>query len=587
MATVTKTYRDNDYYSSTYRKTWTANYISAIDNIEATGGTFDVTAPNITLKFTGSSGVYRRTEINSELCVDEVPSPTDVNWLWLDPITEDYKKGASGTLFNATLRVLGEEEGYEEIGGDTATVTLNTADFFNASNASQRIRALAIMPDPYLQTDTKSAGGGYYSEYYDPIQYNDDTESWGYWEYDDNDDEVWVEVNFSDYAIPLYTLTLNALPSFNNTPISFDKHYIYSGLTTASITISNASAQFGGSIVSSAFTIGNQTVTGNGNGTLSIALDSEGVFTPTVSVTDSRGQTKTVTLPPITVLGYRKPQASVTALRTTASGSPLDEGESAVITATFNYAEPITTLLEPLVKVDGNIRATTWYESWSNGTLSSPVNWTDYNPQSPVTLYGLVSGTLNNSLSYTIGVVPRDATPSGSGTEVTTILPTAYYTIDFQAGGKEIAFGAPANDDITDFNGNDYSDTGLFKCSMAGVFNDMTAQEIADFVDSLTQPTPVLADYEVESYLVDTITNTSAHGEQSYNISKPGYYPVSVVGWQCAGSLSSYLNLYQLRLSAQSVGSGTIGYSCRVTGYSGSTTPSVTITVSVLWRKAI
>lgn len=39
-------------------------------------------------------------------------------------------------------------------------------------------------------------------------------------------------------------------------------------------------------------------------------------------------------------------------------------------------------------------------------------------------------------------------------------IPTPFYTIDFQAGGKEVAVGAPANDDTTN------RPYGLFKCGM-------------------------------------------------------------------------------------------------------------------------
>ena len=76
-------------------------------------------------------------------------------------------------------------------------------------------------------------------------------------------------------------------------------------------------------------------------------------------------------------------------------------------------------------------------------------------------------------------------TAQGSSTPITQILSTAYYTIDFKAGGKEIAFGSPANDDLTDIDGKDCSDIGLFKCEMNTLFNDMTAEEIEDFIESL------------------------------------------------------------------------------------------------------
>lgn len=266
-------------------------------------------------------------------------------------------------------------------------------------------------------------------------------------------------------------LVLDAPPTYNVTQISYDKSYIYADLTTASITISEASAKYGGDIVSSSFTIGGQTVTGTGDGTLSILLDTAGTFTPTVTVTDSRGQTTTTTFDAITVSSYSSPEVAFTLERTNASGIKDDEGIYAVASATFNWSGAIATLSQPTVTaIDGDGTSITVSDTWyTDRTLATAVDWSDTSSwSSPKVLYGKI-GTLPVNESSQITVTPNDS--EGSGTAQTQTLASAFYTIDFLAGGHGIAFGQPA------------SEEGFF-CNMDSHFSDKAhvMRALFDFV---------------------------------------------------------------------------------------------------------
>ena len=301
--------------------------------------------------------------------------------------------------------------------------------------------------------------------------------------------------NDTETDIGSINLRLNVPPTFDNTSLSFDTSSPYTNVTTASVTISNSAAYYGGDVVSSALTIGSQTVTGTGDGTLSILLDTAGTFTPTVSVTDSRGQVTTKTLDPITVNVYTAPSVTFTAERTLQTGVEDDEGTYATIDATFVFSDVIASLVAPsVVLTDENGTQTTpsvtWYSSRAaDGTLSGSVTWA--NLSTGDTIYGLVPG-LNTNYSYQVSVRPRDN--RGTGTAIVQTIAPAFYTVDFLAGGHGIAFGKPA------------SQAG-FECAMTATFED-TAQ----FDDAATFGSDIyidLSDYQttgsVDKELYDAI----------------------------------------------------------------------------------
>ena len=154
------------------------------------------------------------------------------------------------------------------------------------------------------------------------------------------------------------------------------------------------------------------------------------------------------------------PSVSFTIDRTDSTGEIKDEDENAgtyaVISASFDYLDNRTTLQQPNVKIDGTAISATWY---TDRALTEPVNWTDYNPVSPIMLYTIIGGQFSTQQSYSIGITPIDGIMSGS--EISQILSGAFYTIDFLAGGHGIAFGQPCNQE------------GFF-CSMDAYFKDKT-----------------------------------------------------------------------------------------------------------------
>lgn len=287
----------------------------------------------------------------------------------------------------------------------SASNSINTSSIFKSSNSTERTLPLAV--SLYINYSNGISSG-----------------------------------NVSGNATGTGTITLDVPPTATVSAISYDTGYVYANLTTASVTVSNSAAYYGGSVTSVAFTIGNQTVTTSGNGTLSIALNEGGVFTPTVTVTDSRGQTKVYSLDPITVNTYTAPSVSFDVARTTSAGVPDDEGTYGLIEAELTFSDVVATAQAPSVVLtaDDSTQTTptvTWYTS---SALSTQVTWA--NVSSGDTVYGLFSG-LSTQHSYQVSVRPRDS--EGTGTAVTQTIAPAFYTIDFYAGGHGIAFGRPAN----------------------------------------------------------------------------------------------------------------------------------------------
>lgn len=322
-----------------------------------------------------------------------------------------------------------------------ASKTYNTSDFFNATNPTVKT----------VTGRTYAATGGVTNLYVATSQGNMSSYAQ------------------SEQTLTTISITLDAPPTFSSTQVSFDTAYVYTGLTTASVTISDLTAYYGGSISDVTLQIGAATDSRSTDGTLSILLDTVGTFTPTVTATDSRGQTKTITLDPITVSGYNAPTVTFTAERTTSTGTPDDEGTYATLDATFMFTDVVADLIAPSVVMtdEGGTQTTptvTWYTTRAaDGTLSGSVTWSSLSYGD--TVYGLVPG-LNTNYSYQISVRPRDS--QGTGTAIIQTVSSAFYTIDFLAGGHGIAFGQPAS-------------TIGFVCNMAATFNDDVLMDLPDY----------------------------------------------------------------------------------------------------------
>lgn len=351
-----------------------------------------------------------------------------------------------------------------------ATTSQNTSVFFNSNNPTTKTVSISLTSNPAVlsYSDNYGGAGSYYGS--------------------------------SKVTYGTINLTLNVPPTATVSAISYDTGFVYAGLTTASVTVSNATAYYGGSITDVTFRIGAQSASISGNGTLSIALDTAGTFTPTVTITDSRGQTYTETLAEITVNSYTAPSVSFSADRTLQSGKPDDEGTYATLDTTFTFADVIATAIAPsVVMTDENGTQTTptvtWYSSRAaDGTLSGSVTWASLSSGDMV--YGLVPG-LNTQYSYTISVRPRDS--QGTGTAITQTISSAFYTIDFLAGGHGIAFGKPA------------SATG-FGCAMAAAF-----ENTVDVDGALSCNNDVLID----------LPNYQTSGTTDYDI----YTAIGALGW--------------------------------------------------------
>lgn len=402
------------------RATWTCTVTSNTSNINVTGDTFSINAlmPTVTGKITmsrleyGNFYAYIYPLINGNLI-----------WINNDWYYCEYSLEAPSWASNASKSIPLRSSG----------ITLRTATFFSSTNKT--VRKLSVAYNNGTSSFRGNAGN---SEYADFLQ--GDT----------------LSFNFSQ------TITLDVPPTFSEA-FSYTGDFSgvpYAGLTTANVSLSSLKAYYGGDFTGvgkAEFTIGSQTVSKANpvnNDVLSIPLNVVGTFTPTVKITDSRGQVATHTLNAITVQGYVAPSVNFSVERTTSTGTPDDEGVQAVISTTFNFTEAIATLSAPTIAVtddDGVTQtvSTTWYSSRaSDGTLSSVMSSSDWaSLSSGDTVYGLVSitGDFNTQKSYQIAITPQDS--EGTGTTITQTLGSAFYTVDFYAGGHGIAFGQPASQD--------------------------------------------------------------------------------------------------------------------------------------------
>lgn len=401
-------------------------YINAVDTqtITARDSTFVWIPPTFTTYF----GSYTGSRQLTGSVTLKIPTPTGgTNTTYLDANSSAVT--AANAWSGAVSFTLGSK-------------SFTTSNFFNSNNSTTRtLNARIIVGANSNLVLTQSGTGTQYSAY-----------------------------TTADQTLTNVNITLDAPPTFDNTSITFDTPYVYTGLTTASVTVSNSTAYYGGSISDVTLQIGTATDSISGDGTLSILLDTVGTFTPTITVTDSRGQTKTVTLDPITVSGYNAPTVSFTADRTTSTGAPDDEGTYATLDATFRFTDVVANLIAPsVVLTDENGTQTTptvtWYSSRAaDGTLSGSVTWSNLSYGD--TVYGLVPG-LNTNYSYQISVRPRDT--QSTGTAVVQTVAPAFYTVDFLAGGHGIAFGTPAS-------------VAGFECAMDATFdNPVTFVDDADF----------------------------------------------------------------------------------------------------------
>lgn len=389
MSTVTKTHVDTythsgdpNINSTVYKKTWTITY--TLNNITATGDTFTLTSPTITTRFDGNYGFYRGTQFmnNASPTIGE-QEVVEAAWVYSDPsnFPEAGISSSRATTYTATkMSTYGSH-----------TLTLNTEDYFNEYNKTIKTLNISMSFMYYLVTASDSsnivrvlmqspvANGAYCTG--------------------------------TDTLTNIATLTLDAPPIFNVSPITYNTGDIYANKTTASITLSNLTAKYGGDIVSAVFKIGDQTASRTTDGTLSIALDSVGIFDASVIVTDSRGQVTTQTLGTVSVKEYHVPSLSFNIDRCNANGTLNKNGTYVLITADFGFAYGVETLIQPDVYINNVAQTVTWY---TDSSLSTAVNWQDTSSMlSPQTLYAVI-GTFNIYTTYTFAITPKGSISTGS-----------------------------------------------------------------------------------------------------------------------------------------------------------------------------
>ena len=135
--------------------------------------------------------------------------------------------------------------------------------------------------------------------------------------------------------------------------------------------------------------------------------------------------------------------------------------------------------------------------TWNDPTLSI-----DSIPETFTTTLANIS----ESDTLTLTVIATDSYGSSQASSVK--IPISFYTMDVQAGGKEIAFGGLANDDVSDYP------EGLFECNMSFKLKDNLfwigtrseyEQAVAD--DKMPEHTIVFITDETADYVVEEGTS--------------------------------------------------------------------------------
>lgn len=405
MATITKTYNES---GSTNKSTWTLTINGGADKTASPGGTVSLSYPTAQAKYVGSNKGYAIV-LFSILARLTAGSSSEL------AASASYQRGETGSpvaTTSGTTYAITDVYGYG--------LTYRTEQLFNSSNPTvSKWVVTGSISDLYLYSSNKAGTTGNSYE------------------------------NYSSVSIgTLFTVTLNAPPTFNVSATSSAPYYTQT--KTYSVNITGATAQCGGNITRTQLTIGSQTVTGTGNGTLSIALSTAGTFTPTVTVTDSRGQTTTKTLSAITVNPYTLAISSLSFDRINSNGERDGEGTNAVaIVGIERTVYAGNYLRQPTIKntaTGDTISGITWYTSWNEDTgFSGAVNWTNYAPNSPITLYGKLSGTWETTSSYNFSVQLTGYDSASAVTVLSAIinanLAQAFYLLAGRAGGRGLGAG--------------------------------------------------------------------------------------------------------------------------------------------------
>lgn len=462
-----------DFYSS-YKSTWTISFSSSSEyNVIASNETLTISSPTVTAKYVGSSKGYAVVDISGGI-YDKDPTWGEGNFLanW-KRYRGTIKNGETQRIATTSGTTYTLSVGGTFIGSNDATFNVTASSLFDENNKNTSYVYLwAKINYGVLESSDSS-----YDRYNAYPNYG-----WG-----QNYDNAMTAIKINYRCPPSVTI---GSPSYANPQ--------YAGFGAYSVPLTKLVAEYGGNITSVKLTVGasstTQTYSTNTvtNKTISVVPSTAGKsITPILEVTDSRGVVNYQTLSPIDVLEYDKPSVNFDVYRTDSIGKKADEGKYAIIDAQVTFTSGAVTIKEkPTVIIDGTDKTSnvTWYPNWnaSDGKSGNEITtWSSVSSGSHI--YGLINGNFSETSSYSVTMTAKDTSNKVSD-PITQTLSTAFYTIDFQAGGKEIAFGAPANDDLTNINGKNYLDEGLFKCNMGTSFNDMTTGtggEVEEFISEL------------------------------------------------------------------------------------------------------
>ena len=253
-----------------------------------------------------------------------------------------------------------------------------------------------------------------------------------------------ITFNVPSSVVPSFTsLTQSAVAS--PAPTSFG--YIL-GSSKAKLTINGATGSYGSTIKK--YKITSSIGTWNTSSVTTGVLNTVGNITFTATVTDSRGRTSASKSVTINVQNYFKPKISVLSVyRCDADGSENPEGKYAYI----SYKASITPL--------GN-KNTKKYTLVCDGTRKE-LSDTSYELSGSL-IYG---GSFEAEKKYTFEFIIEDALNLVTRS---VILPKAFATLDFKAGGTGIAIGTLATSD------------NLFESALPSQFNEVTRMSKGSYV---------------------------------------------------------------------------------------------------------
>lgn len=427
MASVTKTFKE-DWYSN-YKATWTLVLSGTDLSVTAVGQNLKYAHPTLTAKY-----VYSGKSYGTVMAIGIIYARYASANYRLGTIGK-VKESSSGNMVkmtSGTTYTIGNCTMYTN--GDVPVLnTVPASRFFDSNNPT--VKAIDIIARGYQEDMT----------FTDPVFLESGTKSTAEKNNSTDKDNGYPDGSPNIYWGKIGTIYYRCPPTIGTPTVTKNTAGGYfKGKTTISVAITST-AHYGGYISKTKLTIGSQTKEITGNGTLSIALSTVGTFTPVLTVTDSRGQVATKNLAAITVQDYAAPTAVMEVERTDSAGAPADSGTSALLIADISYIKGAGNLVKPQVYIGSSSTEAnvTWYTSRaSNGIVSGAVDWTNYNPASPVRLYGLITDQFQPTSTYTIKLYPKDV--YGSGNAVEKQLPSQFFPLDLYAGGEGVAIGQAA-----------------------------------------------------------------------------------------------------------------------------------------------